>query len=260
MTTDEPTPTEAQWAKVPRAIVRDDLSVGALRTFIVLSSYADRWRTARASQARLAGDLGVSRAQAQRWLDELAEGQWIRVRRQMRLSGGWGVNFYLCAPFPQVTTDAQEQARAAGIGVEMATVTIDDAQAQARFLGNAMPRTEHEPGARDAQSQARTWALSDLFSQTLSGSNPYCADPRFRDSDAMEETEEQERDEEGQGTTPDGWSQIAVALCEIGISSEDAFLRLAREWVKTPPGDETRWERIPLRVLKEARRELGYAA
>jgi len=112
---------DSQWGKVPRAIVRDEsLSCGALRCFVLVSSYADGvTRVAEASQARLARDLAISRRSAQRLLDELASRGWITVRHRLRTRGSWGVNAYLVAPFPLVTRDAQEQARAARIGPEV---------------------------------------------------------------------------------------------------------------------------------------------
>jgi hypothetical protein len=165
---------DGQWGKVPRALAGDEnLSCGALRAFIVLSSYADgASRIAQASQARLATDLGIGRRSVQRLLDELALCGWITVSRPFRKRGGYGVNAYLVAPFPLVRADAPEQARATRIEAE---VHNSDARESSLAPGIAMPGPQHAVAHVDAQKQARGRALSDLLSQTSSVSDPLLA-------------------------------------------------------------------------------------
>lgn len=238
-------PTEGQWGKVPRAIVRDEsLSCGALRCFIVLSSYADgASRIAQASQARLATDLAVGRRSVQRLLDELALQGWITVSRRLRTRGGWGVNAYEVAPFPLVMADALDEAQVARI---VPGDTNSDARESSLATGIAMPSTEHAAAHVDAQEQAREGAQPDLLSQTPSLSDPLLAqrskanvervegdDPNRGEEEQSRERQIRERhrqleDDRQVKAEQNAWKKL---VDEKRYTREEAFLVSARGYV-----------------------------
>lgn len=73
----------AGFAALPYLVLRDTrLSVGARLTYAVLISYG--WQNAYAfpGQERMATDMGISDRHLRRWLGELVEYKYIRIKRQ----------------------------------------------------------------------------------------------------------------------------------------------------------------------------------
>ena len=86
------------WGRVPAEIGGDrELSKGAIRTFILLASFANAEHRAWPSQGLLAellwgSDDGRYRSRVREYLKELRDRGWIRIEQQERLAdGGWTV-------------------------------------------------------------------------------------------------------------------------------------------------------------------------
>lgn len=254
--------TSGGWGMVPRAMAIDnDLSLEALRIHVVLSSFCGRDRVATVSQGRLAEVLRTSRQTVQRWLDELEAAGWVISRQRIRKTGGWGVNEYLVAPFPQVSTDAHDARVPVGNGeIPEHMRPLDAAQDQARALGIALPNVTHDAWAHDAQDYAQDRALSDLQVQTSSSSDPLLVGKhqnRHEEEHANGLTSEPLTNRDH---TP--WDEAAEELEQIlpeGLDrrgrSCDAFLRLAKDWVTDPDPN-----RRPLRALQKTHAEVRRAS
>jgi len=102
------------------------------------------------------------------------------------------------------------------------------------------PSRPSRPSRRDPQD-ARTAAISP------EGSPPSGQEPA---------TKQQPRTEEEPAL--DGWGRIWRSLVDSGCSEEDAFLLLARRWVKTPTED--RETLTPVTVLRDFRSERARAS
>lgn len=154
------------WGKVPRALAWDlTISEDALRAFIVLSSYADgSSRLHHSSHARLAEDLNVSRTKARLLTAELERAGWIATTTRKRPTlGGWATNETLVAPFPQVTSEGNGQARVVAFASD---VKGSEGQTYARADTYAKATTTHESEHGEGKDQARSRPLSDLYLQT----------------------------------------------------------------------------------------------
>jgi DNA-binding transcriptional ArsR family regulator len=86
---DEPRRTPGSFSVVPIGSALDGrLSKGALRTLVVLCSYADETGVAWPSQQTLADRLGAYRRSVRAWLAELEDGGYIERRLERRPRGG----------------------------------------------------------------------------------------------------------------------------------------------------------------------------
>ena len=73
----------AGFAAMPYLVMRDkSLSIGARMTYAFLLMYAWQQGSCFAGQEKLADDLGVSRAQVQRYIYELRDTKYIEVERK----------------------------------------------------------------------------------------------------------------------------------------------------------------------------------
>lgn len=262
------------WGKVPRSFAAQrTVSYDAFRTFVVLSSYADgETRTCYPSQARLARDLGVSRSVVQRWIDELADHGWVVRRHRMReRKGGWAVNEYLVAPFPQVKSDAHETCVPMGI---VGSDVRSDAQQPSVAVGIPMPTIVREDGHSDAQTRARLRAGTDLqgtdlsIEQTLSLLNVQEANVERVEGDQVPDRAEEEQGRELQirefhrqlegdrkiQAEQNAWKKL---IDDKDYTREEAFLVSARGYVAGKPAWSV-YDAAP--SAKEWRRELANAS
>ena len=73
----------AGFAAFPYLVMKDnELSVGGRLTYAFLLMYAWQEGSCFASQQKLAEDMGISRAQVQRYLYELREAKYIKIQRK----------------------------------------------------------------------------------------------------------------------------------------------------------------------------------
>ena len=73
----------AGFSALPYRVMKDQkLSVGARLTYAFLLMYAWQEGSTFAGQEKMATDMGISRAQVQRYLYELRDAAYIRVERQ----------------------------------------------------------------------------------------------------------------------------------------------------------------------------------
>lgn len=74
---------KAGFAALPYLVMRDKaLSLGARLTYAFLLMYAWQGESCFAGQEKMAGDMGTSRAQLQRFLYELRDTGYIRIERR----------------------------------------------------------------------------------------------------------------------------------------------------------------------------------
>jgi biotin operon repressor len=74
---------KAGFAAFPYLVMRDkSLSVGARLTYAFLLMYAWQEGSTFAGQERMAKDMGISRAQVQRYLYELRDAKYIEIERK----------------------------------------------------------------------------------------------------------------------------------------------------------------------------------
>lgn len=73
----------AGFAALPYLVMRDKaLSLGARLTYAFLLMYAWQEESCFAGQEKMAGDMGISRAQVQRYLYELRDTRYIKIERK----------------------------------------------------------------------------------------------------------------------------------------------------------------------------------
>jgi hypothetical protein len=94
-----------RYGKVPLGAAEMNLSKGALRTFVVVSAYANKARWAWASENKIAGHLHSYRRSVCNWLRELEDMGFIRIFRFKWPNRRWAANAYLVTPYP---ADADE--------------------------------------------------------------------------------------------------------------------------------------------------------
>jgi hypothetical protein len=210
-----------QWAKVPERAAYSDLDATALNVLIILASKAGRDRVAWISQRTVAERLEVHRRTVGHAIRRLERHDLVRQMGTVVVDherGTW-VRKYEVAPYLH---DGH-------VGVPSGLEVKDPMDTKGGPDGHI--------GGPDGHPGSATFSSSVLSSS--------------KNSDAAASSSPK-----GGSPPVDGWAQIGAEIARAEIEDgvdeadahADAFLRLAKEWVKTPPGD--RETKTPLGVLR----------